>query len=1634
MAASNGPDQNSFQIPEVALGDTFNVWRDATNTSIYKLNKLRIYRGVSSASIELVTDAGGTLTANLADNVNKGVTFIQPVSFESGVTFNGEVTFNAPRFTVNAQMVTIDDFNLVLGDTGAPDDAKIENAGGGGLLLRRGSSGNTAEWVWRAVQAHGVTGVWRANTHIGFSGATSGLYPENGGVLRIHGSGVRVDGGLTSEHGLQVNLSTTGVNGTTSGRAIQFSRYSPAGSTVFMEVLSGPTYGSRPFVSVRDGANRKTVLQTGHGFAVGTPVRYTGTAWAAAKADNAANAEVVGVVSRVDGNEFEITYIGDVVDVSPSVIADGASLVPGAVYYLSPSVLGKVVSTAPTSAGSVHKAVFLATSSTTATVIPWTGGVISSPVQLSYATSLSQRIMQLNKFKAGEIVRFKAGSNTNLNYPFPPTAPSGSTSATYAHGVYVKAQANTAEEAEVAGFITSVSEIIDGLTATGVNSSFDILMDGYFDIAGISATTNGVDGTLVPGNVYFLRLNCAGTSRAFESQVPSLSNQSPTGALEVRKPMLFAVSPSSGYLFSYRGDVQGLSGLCASVALENLLIRNLNSGICGDLVFGLYSGVVGGTPVMHFPLGATGNIVVGPYSGTGYTSGATFEVYGGIRAGTRAAATDGGIIIAGRHNSDTGAFPVTLNVFGSEHSTGNSVIGYGVRPNVGAAGFLSTTTTNIPRVVLEVGSGGNSTPSVSFLGAGQQTTAVGSAVTTTEFFTANTTGATFAGTVDAVGVARFASGVTFAGTSDHSGVARFTSGVTFAGTSDHSGVARFTSGVTFSGTVDAVGVARFASGVTFAGGVSMSGNLSVANNLNVDSGTLVVDAANNRVGVNKAAPAYDVDVTGSGNISAGLTVGGRVDAGNIAVSSGKMVIGSSTLSNNHPLQVAISSANTTLTNSGNYLLSLVNSNTTVNNYAMIAFNDALTSASSAAVIGAKFTDHTSGNPKADLVLATRNPDNTFTEGLVLTSGNSVAINSSTAQSRLYVFDGSIASAPVFQGQGNRDHTYKDVITFNTDTLPANSFVAFILPKSLTTTMLDVTIDGYAYSPHVFGHGGWTIRTGAYVYNTGSIFLNTYAHVVHGDCPFDRVKWHYSTTYDRYVLILGPFSKTGNYNYTYTKLSEVRAMYSSTTGWGSGWTGISFSSEPASLGLTTSAGGSASVPLYTGLYHAGNVQSDSSWSTPNMVLGGTASSGDRLDIHGSLNVRGNILSSSNTTTVVGVSSGNSSSYAEFRMTNNLGHKGGVWINGSAVSSYGGGSSVVLWNNNGATLSFGTNNATQMTLTGSKLGIGTSSPNSTVDVVGSIRATLTGSPAGPGTESTHYPLYVQSDKERIGIFLAGDASSTLNYKGNSYSSAIRFNGAGVAWGDFAYFPQGRTAGFVSGAGEFRFSKAGTTLVTTANAMVSVGDLFSEGQIWAGATGTFAANALIRGSNSLLFADSDSSHVVGFKAPSTITTNRVWTLPAADGINGYVLSTDGGGTLSWKAADGVTGTDKQVQYNQSGIPGATASFVFEYASSAGFSAGTLGVSGGAYVIGNMGVGVSGANIGRRIVGGNTYSAGKLEVRGDIRIPSGGFFVNTNITIPAGLCGSVGVNENAMVMGTMTVSAGATMTVESSGRLIVM
>jgi hypothetical protein len=71
----------------------------------------------------------------------------------------------------------------------------------------------------------------------------------------------------------------------------------------------------------------------------------------------------------------------------------------------------------------------------------------------------------------------------------------------------------------------------------------------------------------------------------------------------------------------------------------------------------------------------------------------------------------------------------------------------------------------------------------------------------------------------------------------------------------------------------------------------------------------------------------------------------------------------------------------------------------------------------------------------------------------------------------------------------------------------------------------------------------------------------------------------------------------------------------------------------------------------------------------------------------------------------------------------------------------------------------------------------------------------------------------------------------------------------------------------------------------------------------TGVFT-DITLNAQGDVRFADSDSSNYVAFQAPATVASNITWTLPSTDGTNGYALTTNGSGTLSWSQAGITTG----------------------------------------------------------------------------------------------------------------------------------
>ena len=153
-------------------------------------------------------------------------------------------------------------------------------------------------------------------------------------------------------------------------------------------------------------------------------------------------------------------------------------------------------------------------------------------------------------------------------------------------------------------------------------------------------------------------------------------------------------------------------------------------------------------------------------------------------------------------------------------------------------------------------------------------------------------------------------------------------------------------------------------------------------------------------------------------------------------------------------------------------------------------------------------------------------------------------------------------------------------------------------------------------------------------------------------------------------------------------------------------------------------------------------------------------------------------------------------------------------------------------------------------------------------------------GPSTVATNVTWTLPSVDGASGEVLTTDGSGTLSWSA----------GGGGGTGDVVGPASSTDNAFA------RFDLTTGKLLQNSNATLSdAGAPIFVGSV--DISGTSASGADIK-----LYEDTDNgTNYVAFKAAASIPSNVTWTLPAADGANGEVLSTDGSGTLSWSAGGG-------------------------------------------------------------------------------------------------------------------------------------
>ena len=137
------------------------------------------------------------------------------------------------------------------------------------------------------------------------------------------------------------------------------------------------------------------VTQSSHGLTVGQAVRVSGNdTYVTAIATSAANAEVVGIVTSVSGNDFTLTLNGEIATGGNIAAANVAA---GTVLFLSHATAGLLTATEPSTAGQVSKPVALVTSQNARMVLlHYRGEIISTGVQTDAPNDATYLTLSVN--------------------------------------------------------------------------------------------------------------------------------------------------------------------------------------------------------------------------------------------------------------------------------------------------------------------------------------------------------------------------------------------------------------------------------------------------------------------------------------------------------------------------------------------------------------------------------------------------------------------------------------------------------------------------------------------------------------------------------------------------------------------------------------------------------------------------------------------------------------------------------------------------------------------------------------------------------------------------------------------------------------------------------------------------------------------------------------------------------------------------------------------------------------------------------------------------------------------------------------------------------------------------------------
>lgn len=175
-------------------------------------------------------------------------------------------------------------------------------------------------------------------------------------------------------------------------------------------------YASNTWSEIGGSTVKDRVTQASHGFAVGDVLYLNGSTYTKARADIAATAEVVGLVSRiVDTNTFEVTLNGEVSGLLASSYTENSLPAAGEAVFLSATTAGKLTITEPSIFGQVSLPIGVASGSGTLYVTPKRGAIVGGVNVRSFiglANSATTSIQNVSAYDAGELTGWVELSNS----------------------------------------------------------------------------------------------------------------------------------------------------------------------------------------------------------------------------------------------------------------------------------------------------------------------------------------------------------------------------------------------------------------------------------------------------------------------------------------------------------------------------------------------------------------------------------------------------------------------------------------------------------------------------------------------------------------------------------------------------------------------------------------------------------------------------------------------------------------------------------------------------------------------------------------------------------------------------------------------------------------------------------------------------------------------------------------------------------------------------------------------------------------------------------------------------------------------------------------------------------------------